>query len=47
VIFNPLTQRKVDIRSTGAMHAWRVSSIGLGKFSLSGLEIEYQVTGLR
>ena len=47
VEFNPASQRKLDLRTTGALHAWRVSSIGNGNFSMSGMTIEYAYAGVR
>jgi hypothetical protein len=47
VIYTPSTQRKVDIRSTGALHAWRVSSINDSYFELNGLMFEFEDSGSR
>lgn len=47
VVFTPSVDRKVDIRTTGELHAWRISSIGNGALSISGMTIEYTVNGLR
>jgi hypothetical protein len=47
VEFNPSTQRKVDIRTTGKLLAYRISSIGNLPFVLSGLDIEYVINGRR
>ena len=47
VLFDPDTQRKVDIRTTGELHAWRIDSIGTGHWSLSGMDIEYSPAGKR
>lgn len=47
LIFNPLTDRKVDIRTTGELHAWRIESIDEGFFSISGMDIEYEPAGFR
>jgi len=46
-IFNPATDRKIDIRTTGELHAWRITSIGTGRWSISGLGIEYALSGER
>lgn len=46
-IFNPSTQRKIDIRTTGELHAWRLDSIGSGSYSISGLIFEYAISGER
>lgn len=47
VQFNPLVDRKVDVRSTGNYHAWRISSVGTQQFSLYGFDIVYEVAGKR
>lgn len=48
VQFNPVTDRKVDIRSTGALHCFRITSTGTSSsWSLSGLDIEYVGAGKR
>jgi hypothetical protein len=47
VTFDPSSERKVDFRSTGMLHAWRVKSIGEGVVSMSGMNIEYEPDGFR
>jgi hypothetical protein len=47
VTFDPSTQRKVDIRTTGELHCWNISSIGKNNLSISGMTIEYVKAGLR
>lgn len=47
VVFDPNTDRKVDIRTTGKYHAWRISSIGDNYFELNGLDILYEYVGKR
>jgi len=47
VLFNPKTMRKVDIRTTGKLLSWRIKSTGLLPFTLSGLDIEYVINGVR
>ena len=47
VTFNPSTDRKVDLRTTGELHAWRISAIGKGTISMSGMTIEFVKAGLR
>ncbi len=47
VEFWPSTQRKVDIRTTGKLLAYKVSSIGNIPFTLTGLDIEYVTNGRR
>jgi hypothetical protein len=46
-IFNPSTMRKLDIRTTGPFHSWRIESIGNTPFSLSGMDIVYETNGER
>lgn len=45
--FDPNTQRRVAIKTTGKLHAWRIFSIDNNKFSISGLTIEYELAGTR
>lgn len=45
--YNPNTQRKLDVRCTGALFAYRISSIGTGAVSMSGMSVEYELDGLR
>jgi hypothetical protein len=47
IIFNPATDRKVDVLTTGALHAWRIESIDASYFEFSGLDIEYAQAGVR
>jgi len=47
ILFNPSTDRKIDIRTTGELHAWRISSLGKSPISMSGMTIEYVKAGLR
>ena len=47
VMFNPATDRKVDIRTTGELHAWRISSLGKAPISMSGMTIEFVKAGFR
>ena len=47
VTFTPDTDRKVDIKSTGALHCWRVSSVGTGHFDISGLDFDGVYAGAR
>ena len=47
VVFNSRTDRKIDFRSTGMLHCWRIESIGSSPFSLLGLDIEYEKNGVR
>ena len=47
VLFDPNTMRKVDIRTTGKLLSWRISSTGMLPFTLTGLDIQYVLNGLR
>tara|TARA_R110000803_G_scaffold210829_1_gene284074 strand:- start:17322 stop:18887 length:1566 start_codon:yes stop_codon:yes gene_type:complete len=47
VTFNPGTQRKVDVRTTGELHCWRIRSVGSNAWSMSGIDIEYTTAGER
>ena len=47
VTFTPGVDRKIDIRVTGTLMSWRIESIGIGQFSLSGMDIHYSPAGLR
>ena len=47
VEFNPLTDRKLDLRTTGELHCWKISSIGQNRLSMSGMTIEYVPAGFR
>ena len=47
VTFNPGEDRKVDVRTTGELHSFRISSTGSGYWQLTGLDIEYVGAGLR
>lgn len=47
VVFNPVTDRKVDVRTTGELHCWRISALGKALISMSGMSIEFVKAGLR
>jgi hypothetical protein len=47
VSFDPNTMRKVDIRATGKLLSWRIYSTGTLPFTLTGLDIQYVVNGVR
>jgi hypothetical protein len=46
-VYSPNSQRKIDILCTGALFAYRISSIGSGSVSMSGMSVEYELDGLR
>ena len=45
--FAPGEERKIDIRTTGELHAYEVRSTDAGFFNLTGLDIEYSLAGGR
>lgn len=46
--FEPDAQRKIDVRSTGVLHAYRITVESVSSnFILTGLDIEYVEAGLR
>lgn len=45
--FRPGVDRKIDIRTTGSLHAWRIKSAVLGNWAFSGMDIEYEQSGKR
>jgi hypothetical protein len=47
VVFTPGKDRKIDVRTTGELHCWRIESIDQGRFNMSGMTIEYQMSGAR
>jgi hypothetical protein len=47
VTFTPGQNRKLDIRTTGVLHAYKVESIGVGLFSIGGMEVAFVKAGER
>ena len=48
VDFQPNIDRKVDIRSSGVLHAYRIMATDVtANFILTGLDFEYQMAGKR
>ena len=47
IIFNPANMRKVDIRSTGKLHCWRIQSVDAIPFIFTGIDFEYEINGMR
>lgn len=45
--FNPGVDRKLDVRSTGKLHAWRIESITNGYLECSGMVFEFARSGMR
>jgi hypothetical protein len=46
-VFKPGVDRKIDIRTTGELHAYEIRSRGKDHFDLTGMDIEYAVAGTR
>lgn len=47
ITFTPGTDRKLNIRSTGSLHAWRIVSEGITDWELTGMDIVYERNGVR
>lgn len=47
VLFDPVTDRSIDIRTTGALHSFRVSNADDLTWTISGIDIEYAPAGKR
>jgi hypothetical protein len=47
VLFTPELDRKVDIRTTGKLHGWRLESTDAVDFTFFGMDIEYVNNGVR
>jgi hypothetical protein len=47
ILFNIGTDRKIDVRSTGELHAYRLTSVGDNSFTFNGLTFEYEDNGVR
>lgn len=47
ITFIPGQERKIDIRSTGSLHAWRLQSLADGNWKFSGMDLEYEEAGFR
>jgi hypothetical protein len=47
VLFTPNTDRKVDIRTTGKLHGWRLESTDAIDFTFFGMDVEYVNNGVR
>ena len=45
--FTPGKDRKIDIRTTGELHAYEIRSTGTDFFDLTGMDIEYSMAGTR
>jgi hypothetical protein len=48
VLFNPETDRKIDIRTTGELHCFRILDMDVEvTWRITGLDVEYVEAGLR
>jgi hypothetical protein len=47
VLFDPNVDRKIDLRTTGELHAWRFETTGKVSWGLSGFTIEFERDGYR
>lgn len=47
ISFDTSTDRKIDLRTTGELHAWRFESLGKIPWRISGMTIEFERSGLR
>jgi hypothetical protein len=47
VTFIPGVDRKVDVRTTGSLHCWRIESETTGNWAFSGMDIFYENAGER
>lgn len=45
--FDPTTDHKVEVRSTGKYHCWRIFATGQTNWKFSGMDIQYVVNGER
>jgi len=45
--FDPSTDRKIDLRTTGEYHCWRVYSVSKNNFLISGMDFEFEAAGIR
>jgi hypothetical protein len=45
--FTPGKDRKIDVRTTGELHAYEIRSSGTDHFDLTGMDIEYSLAGSR
>jgi hypothetical protein len=47
ITFTPGVDRKVDFRTTGELHCYRIDSVGTGNYAISGMDIEFVRNGER
>lgn len=46
-LYYPDSERKIDVRSTGALHCYRIESLDNKGFTFAGMDVEYEAAGLR
>jgi hypothetical protein len=46
-VFDPSADRKLDVRTTGELHCFRISSYGTAGWRLSGMDFEFVKAGVR
>jgi hypothetical protein len=46
-VFRPGVDRKIDLRTTGELHAYEIRARGKDHFDLTGMDIEYAAAGTR
>jgi hypothetical protein len=46
-VFNPITDRKLDIRTTGELHAYRIDGKARGNWNVTGFDLEFAPAGKR
>lgn len=46
-LFDPSIDRRINVRTTGALHCWRIESVANAPFHFSGMQIEYTDAGIR
>ena len=46
-LFTPSTDRKIEPRTTGMLHSWKIETYQGSQFSYSGMDIEFTINGQR
>ena len=47
ILFTPGVDRSIDIRTTGRLHAYKMTSVGNLSIAISGMDVEYEASGRR
>jgi len=47
ITFDPTVDKKIDYRVSGLFFAWELKTIGLGRYDISGMLVEYVASGER